>query len=111
VRRARAAGGERQLIGNLVHNAVKYNHPGGRVDIDLSERDGLTIRNTGPVVPPEEVPAHFRPFRRLHHDPDGTGLGLAIVTAIARAHNASATAVANPEGGGLTVTIRFRGTR
>jgi signal transduction histidine kinase len=70
----------------------------------------LLVRNTGPVVPPEEVGRLFLPFQRLGAQragrPDGHGLGLAIVRAIADAHGAAVTAAARPAGG-LDVTVAF----
>ncbi|MFD5099588.1 sensor histidine kinase [Streptomyces albidochromogenes] len=105
--------GDTVLLGHLVHNlaanAVRHNHPGGRVRVRVSS-EGLEVSNTGPVVPPETVPRLFEPFRRVrerHHAPgEGAGLGLSIVASIARAHGARTTAVANP-GGGLTVRVTF----
>jgi signal transduction histidine kinase len=98
-----------RLVANLVENAVRYNKPGGHVLVRLNEA-GLTVRNTGPRIDPDDVPGLFEPFRRGVADrtgsPGGSGLGLSIVAAIARAHTAPVTATANPEGG-LTVTVAF----
>ncbi|MGR6920093.1 sensor histidine kinase [[Actinomadura] parvosata] len=70
----------------------------------------VTIVNSGPVVPPDQVRRLFQPFQRLaperHGRRDGYGLGLAIVDAVARAHRATITATARPEGG-LSVTVEF----
>ena len=98
-----------QLVTNLLHNAVRYNHPGGEVRVEVSPEQGLTVRNTGPVVPAERVPELFEPFRRLHAprtgSADGAGLGLSIVASIAQAHEATLIARPNP-GGGLDITVR-----
>jgi signal transduction histidine kinase len=96
-----------RLAANLIQNAVRHNHAGGRVLVELA--DGiLVVSNTGPVVPPERVGELFEPFRRLHRDrtgsAEGAGLGLSIVAAIAHAHGGTSTASAQPEGG-LTVTV------
>jgi signal transduction histidine kinase len=68
----------------------------------------LEVTNTGPPVPPYEVPLLFEPFRRLGPDRGvtgkGAGLGLSIVRAIARAHDGEVTAVPR-EAGGLTVAV------
>ncbi|MFF4172022.1 ATP-binding protein [Streptomyces sp. NPDC001744] len=98
-----------QLVRNLVANAVAYNVPGGTVGVRV---DGgvLTVVNTGPVIPPDEVEALFEPFRRgegRDRMGPGAGLGLSIVRSIAVAHGGSATATARSaaEGGGLVVTV------
>ncbi|MFD3943090.1 sensor histidine kinase [Streptomyces sp. NPDC058579] len=99
-----------RLAHNLVANAVRHNVPGGRVEVRTGP-EGIEVTNTGPVVPPETVPLLFEPFRRLsartQAPGEGVGLGLSIVDSIARAHGATPTATANPEGGGLTVGVRF----
>ncbi len=95
------------MVHNLVGNAIRYNHPGGRVMIRVDE-DTLEVSNTGPLVPSEVAPQLFEPFRRMqerrHAPGEGAGLGLSIVASIARAHGAEASAVANPDGG-LTVHV------
>lgn len=101
-----------RLLHNLIANAVRHNVPGGRVDVRTGPGTGVEVTNTGPVVPAETVPLLFEPFRRLNartHAPgEGAGLGLPIVDAIARAHDAEATATPNPgESGGLTVRVTF----
>ncbi|MFJ4336854.1 sensor histidine kinase [Streptomyces sp. NPDC088915] len=99
----------RQLVRNLVANAVVHNVPGGTVDVRV-EGGVLTVVNTGPVVPPDDVEGLFEPFRRgegRDRTGPGAGLGLSIVRSIAVAHGGSVTAVARGagEGGGLTVTV------
>jgi signal transduction histidine kinase len=101
------------LIANLVDNALRYNAPGGWAEISAAPRDGrsvVSVRNTGPVIPPEDIGRLFRPFQRLGtervHRSGGHGLGLAIVQAIAEAHDASVTARARA-GGGLDIAVAF----
>ncbi|MFJ6573356.1 sensor histidine kinase [Streptomyces sp. NPDC091292] len=96
---------------NLVSNGIRYNHPGGTVRVRVG-RDAVEVGNTGPVVPPADVPLLFEPFRRAaerrHGRGDSAGLGLSIVASIARAHGADTRATANPgTGGGLTVRMVF----
>ncbi|WP_411070850.1 ATP-binding protein [Streptomyces sp. cmx-4-25] len=99
----------RQLVRNLVANAIVHNVPGGFVDVRVAG-GVLTVVNTGPVVPPDGVEILFEPFRRgegRDRTGPGAGLGLSIVRSIAAAHGGSVTAVARGagEGGGLTVTV------
>jgi signal transduction histidine kinase len=113
---ARTAGDPRlieRLVANLVVNAVRHNHPGGRLDVATYTAAGravLTIANTGPVIPTGELTRLFQPFQQLgsHAGParDGVGLGLAIVQAIADAHDAALSARA-PTGGGLVIDVAF----
>jgi signal transduction histidine kinase len=100
----------RQLLLNLMQNAVRHNVPGGRVEVEVSTADGtITVANTGPVLPGDSVGALFEPFHRAQARTrscpgDGHGLGLAIARAIADAHGASIHAEARP-GGGLVVAV------
>ncbi|MEU8341148.1 HAMP domain-containing sensor histidine kinase [Spirillospora sp. NPDC048832] len=98
-----------RMVANLVQNAVRYNHRGGEVRVGLRGGE-LTVANTGPHVPPDEVDGLFEPFRRLAGERTGSdggaGLGLSIVAAIVQAHGGTVAATANP-GGGLTVAVAF----
>jgi len=96
-----------QLVRNLVHNAVRYNVPGGEVLVRLEADGRLTVSNTGPVIAAEDVPRLFEPFvrgggRTAHAD--GAGLGLSIVRAVAASSGGRATARPHT-GGGLTVEV------
>ena len=106
-----------RLAVNLADNAVRYNAPGGRVEITAGSRHGrafLAVTNTGPVIPPDQLGRLFQPFQRL--DPGrtrpgqareaGLGLGLTIVSAVADAHGAELHAVTRAEGG-LAVEVIF----
>ena len=102
-----------RLIANLIDNAIRHNNAGGYVEIATGTRDRhafVSIANTGPTVPPEQIQRLFEPFQRLggartHHN-NGYGLGLSIVQAIAKAHGAKLTARARPEGG-LSIEVSF----
>ena len=102
-----------RLIANLTDNAIRHNTPGGHVEITTGTRDRyafVSIANTGPTVPPEEIQRLFQPFQRLgggrtHHN-NGHGLGLSIVQAIANAHRAEISARPWADGG-LTIEISF----
>ena len=105
------------LVANLVDNALRHNTADGHVEIattTVGGRGEITVRNTGPVVAPDQVDRLFQPFQRvdgqrLRHD-DGHGLGLAIVRAIAVAHGASLIPRARPDGG-LDIRLTFTGDR
>jgi two-component system OmpR family sensor kinase len=101
------AGLLRQLVGNLVDNALKFTNE-GRVDVEVRQEDGLgviEVADTGPGIAGEAADRLFDRFFR--GDPshartvEGTGLGLAIVRSIARVHGGTVTAEARPEGGSL----------
>jgi signal transduction histidine kinase len=100
-----------RLAANLVSNAIKYNEPGGSVIVHVVQDGTFTVSNTGPLVPPEQVPALFEPFRRLSGERldhgGGVGLGLTIARSIVAAHGGAIEAQANP-GGGLTVHVWLR---
>jgi signal transduction histidine kinase len=104
--------GER-LVANLVDNAARHNLHGGRIDVATATRGGkavLTVVNTGPVIPPDDLDRLYQPFQRLdtdrNGDQGGLGLGLSIVHAIASAHGATIASRANP-GGGLDIAVTF----
>ncbi|MFI0349972.1 sensor histidine kinase [Actinomadura sp. 9N407] len=105
------------LVANLIDNAIRHNHPNGHVRITTQTtgtRATLTITNSGPVIPDDQIQRLFHPFQRLatdrHSRHDGYGLGLAIVNAVTQAHHATLTTSARPEGG-LSITVRFASTR
>ncbi len=83
----------RQLLLNLVDNAVKYNQPLGRVSISLRKNAGmaeLVISNTGQGIPPESLPRVFDRFYRgdpsHSQEVEGCGLGLSIAQWIVSVH-------------------------
>jgi signal transduction histidine kinase len=104
----------RQLVTNLIDNAVRHNVPGGEVEVATGASPAgavLSVANSGPEIPAEEVDRLFQPFQRFGPRPArrdaGHGLGLSIVRAIATAHGATVTARPRP-GGGLAVEVTFR---
>lgn len=110
-----------RLTQNLVDNAIRYNlaeHGWITVTTDVVDDNvHLTVENTGPPVPPYEVPSLFEPFRRLPTTERladsantsisrGAGLGLSIVRSVAHAHGGDVRAFPR-EDGGLTVRVRI----
>jgi signal transduction histidine kinase len=96
----------RQVVANLVDNAIKYTPSGGRVEIeaDRGERQAiLLLRDTGVGIPIEELP---RIWDRLYRGDKsrsqrGLGLGLSLVKAVVQAHQGRVEASANPGGGSI----------
>jgi signal transduction histidine kinase len=106
-----------RLIVNLVDNALRHNVPNGRIEAATGTRAGrsyVSVSNTGPVIPPEQLDRLFQPFQRLNNDStsnaNGVGLGLAIVRAIADAHGADISVAANVDGG-LHIGVSFPETQ
>jgi signal transduction histidine kinase len=99
-----------RLAGNLIENAIRYNHLLGRLWLSTSTVNGqarLVVGNTGYEVEPGDVPGLFEPFRRGGWERTGSrgsGLGLSIVRAVCDAHGGTVSAVAQ-DGGGLEVTV------
>jgi len=107
----------KQVVLNLVDNAVKYTPPGGRVTIDLSRKPAVSggggkaeiaVHDTGVGIPAEALPRVFERFYR--GDPartrgtSGAGLGLCIAKSIAEAHGGT-IAVDSAPGAGSTFTV------
>jgi signal transduction histidine kinase len=99
-----------RLAGNLIENAIRYNHLLGKLWLRTESVDGqarLIVGNTGYEVEPADVPGLFEPFRRGGWERTGSrgsGLGLSIVRAVCDAHGGTVSAIAQ-EGGGLEVTV------
>nr|WP_187645874.1 HAMP domain-containing sensor histidine kinase [Actinoplanes teichomyceticus] len=99
-----------RLAGNLIENAIRYNHLLGRLWLRTESAGGqarLVVGNTGHEVEPGEVPGLFEPFRRGGWERTGSrgsGLGLSIVRAVCDAHGGTVSAIALT-GGGLEVTV------
>jgi two-component system, OmpR family, sensor kinase len=101
----------KQLLLNLVDNALTYTPPGGRVDLALYVADGsarLAVQDTGPGIAPDELTRIFerfyRPDRARSRRSGGTGLGLAIARWIAEAHGGRIE-VESAVGQGSTFTV------
>ncbi|HMO44883.1 MAG TPA: ATP-binding protein [Rubrivivax sp.] len=100
----------RGLVRNLADNAVRYGPHGARVELHVSQPDGvptLQVDDSGPGIPPAERERVFdRFYRRASSEESGSGLGLAIVRSVAQRHGATVALDDSPLGG-LRVTLRF----
>ena len=103
-----------ELCQNLCDNAIRYNRPGGKVQIITAcSRDGhctLTVKDNGIGIPKEAQSSVFERFYRVDKSRSkatgGTGLGLAIVKHIARIHNAKIKLESEVDEG-TTITVLF----
>ena len=101
-----------QVASNLVSNAVDHGEPGTPVRVELAGEDvvvSLTVRNSGPPLPPEVLPHLFEPFSRPPDEhsrkASGLGLGLYISREIVRGHGGEISA--REAGGEMVVTVRL----
>ncbi len=102
-----------QILFNLMENAVKYNLPGGRVDVKVSaegDKAILVVEDTGVGIPEEDIGKVFDRFYRVDkarsRAAGGTGLGLSIVRDTARRYGGEVTAQRREkEGTRFTVTL------
>ena len=101
-----------QVVWNLLHNAVKFTPPRGRIEVTIAEEGGqarITVRDSGAGIAPELLPRVFDEFsqgdsstRRQH---GGLGLGLSIVRLVTQAHRGSVQAESEGEGRGASFTV------
>ena len=101
------------IIYNLCDNAIKYNRPGGKVNIDIRDLASsaiLSVRDTGIGIPPEDQNRIFDRFYRVDksHSKEvgGTGLGLSIVKHAAKIHGAKVSVESTP-GEGTCISLEF----
>ena len=98
-----------EVIYNLCDNAIKYNVPGGTVNIHVADKK-LTVRDTGIGIPKEHQARVFERFYRVDKSHSkasgGTGLGLSIVKHAVQQHNATLHLKSEP-GKGTAITIQF----
>jgi two-component system, OmpR family, sensor kinase len=101
----------RQVIANLIGNALVHTPPGTPVELRLAAKNGeatLEVRDHGAGVPTDDPNALFERFWRAEpgraRGPGGAGLGLSIVAAIVEAHEGQ-VAAGNAPGGGASFTV------
>lgn len=99
-----------ELVYNLADNAIKYNKPGGSVNVEISPKT-LTVSDTGIGIPEKYTERIFERFFRVDKSHsktvNGTGLGLSIVKHIAKVNEAEIKVSSTP-GEGSTFTVIFR---
>jgi two-component system sensor histidine kinase TctE len=100
----------REMMVNLVDNALRYTQSGGTVTVGISKRDDdavLTVEDNGPGIPEAERGQVFERFYRIMGtEQEGSGLGLAIVREVVDSAGGS-VALDEATGGGLLVTVRL----
>jgi two-component system OmpR family sensor kinase len=96
----------KQVIVNLLDNAIKYTPPQGRVRVRVHGVNGhavLEVEDNGIGIPPEALPHVFERFYRVDNtrsaDAESAGLGLSIVKAICAVHGAEVEATSGPKAG------------
>jgi len=105
----------RQILINLITNAIKYSHKSGTIDVvaKLDEQNNmlLIVRDYGVGIPKDRIREAMEPFGQIH-DPtrsntqQGTGLGLPLTKAMAELHGGE-LGLKSDTGEGTEVTIRF----
>jgi two-component system sensor histidine kinase BaeS len=100
-----------QAVVNLLANAARYCRPGDRVSLRVSASDGVgvvEVADTGPGIPPDELPHVFQRLWRGSGSRTvaGAGIGLAVVRELVAAHGGTVAADSTP-GAGARFTIRL----
>ncbi|HEX9124518.1 MAG TPA: ATP-binding protein [Actinomycetota bacterium] len=102
----------RQIVTNLLSNALKFTPPGGEVRLGLGvDNDDavITVADTGPGIPPDELPHVFdRFFRGRSSRAGGSGIGLTVARELVQAHGGDLQ-VASELGRGTIFTVRVPG--
>lgn len=101
----------RELMANLLHNALEYIPEGGRITLRTGVTEGksyLEVEDNGPGIPPEQRTSVLERFVRLPGTPGaGSGLGLAIVREISESHQARLELLDGADAQGLRVKVSF----
>jgi signal transduction histidine kinase/CheY-like chemotaxis protein len=105
-----------QVLLNLLTNAIKFNHPRGRVVLRAAAPEAgrvrIAVSDTGPGLSAEQIARLFAPFERLdaeHHGIDGTGLGLTLCRGLVQRMD-GAIGIDSTRGQGATVWVELPAT-
>jgi PAS domain S-box-containing protein len=108
----------RQVLWNLLANAVKFTPPAGSIDlrvVDGASDIEITVTDSGPGIAPDFLPHVFEPFRQAESGAarvaGGLGLGLSIVRHIVEAHGGTCHAHSDGAGCGATFSVRLPSVR
>lgn len=101
-----------EIVSNLIENAIRYNRPGGLIEVHVDWRDQLAVievRDNGPGIATKDRDRVFRRFSRLARDSakPGSGLGLAISRTLAEAVGANVDLVWSEVGKGSLFRVTF----
>ncbi|HEU5443503.1 MAG TPA: PAS domain S-box protein, partial [Steroidobacteraceae bacterium] len=103
-----------QILSNILHNAVKYTPPGGRIEIALRVEDRqaiASVRDNGMGIPVERLEHIFEPFAQLdtsyEHGDGGLGIGLMLAKKLVELHGGSIEARSAGRGKGTEVLVRL----
>ncbi len=101
----------KQVLLNLLDNAVKYGRGGDNINVQLT-KDGdnvqVIIQDSGPGIPAKDLPHITERLYRARNDVEGSGLGLAIVAEILRQHGSELTITSQTEGDETGTAVTFR---
>jgi signal transduction histidine kinase/ActR/RegA family two-component response regulator len=104
----------RQVLDNLLTNAVKFTEPGGRIAVAVGRQDRsivIDVEDSGRGLAPESLPRLFEPFSQFDESlmcvNGGLGLGLAIAKQLVALHHGELTAASPGPGRGATFTLRL----
>jgi two-component system cell cycle sensor histidine kinase PleC len=102
-----------QILLNLLSNALKFTHSGGRIRVRAAAREDrvwFAVEDNGMGIPKQDLARLGSPFVQVHNQAGiaqgGTGLGLALVRALAEKHQGSMR-IESEEGVGTTVTVEL----
>lgn len=100
----------RQVLTNLLDNAVKYTGDDTTIHVAVTRRDGeveLAVTDEGKGVAPQDLQRIFRRFERADSGSEGLGLGLYLVWRIVQAHGGAVRAEPAPDGPGTRFVVRL----